>query len=151
VAIERLGQNRIDGGQYILDTMIELGDQHPLLVLGPPSLRYVDIDTEHAQRAAVGLEGNEAARLDPPDLALAAKNAIIDGILAEALLNRLVPHVFDAGQIFRMPPAPPLAPPGLPGSLGQTVQRRVAFRYLHHICVGIVSITPNACRLAGKR
>src|SRR5262249_56211567 len=88
VAIERLGQNRIDGGQYILDTMIELGDQHPLLVLGPPSLRYVDIDTEQAQRAAVGLEGNEAARLDPPDLALAAKKAIIDGILAEALLKR---------------------------------------------------------------
>ena len=40
--------------------MIELGNQHPLVVVGTPTLGDIDIDPNHPLRSVVRIERNEA-------------------------------------------------------------------------------------------
>src|SRR5258708_6802986 len=70
-----------DGREHVLNAMVELSNQYPLVLLCPLTISDVDIDTHHPLRAAVTAVKNKTARFDPPNVAPRPSDTIVRTIL----------------------------------------------------------------------
>ena len=62
--------DRTDRREYVLNAMVELGEQRALLFLCSFALTDVDADADYPQRTTFSSVGNETACLNPSDLAV---------------------------------------------------------------------------------
>ena len=76
-----------NGREHVLDAMVELSNQYPLVFLCPLTLSDVDVDANDPLGAPITVVRNETARFDPPNLAM-ADNAILHAIFTTSLAKR---------------------------------------------------------------
>ena len=58
---QRVGGHCRDGGEHVLDAMVELRNQHPLMVFGAPAFGNVNINPDHSLRLLTSIVRREAA------------------------------------------------------------------------------------------
>src|SRR5262249_40000209 len=106
--------------------MVELGDQHPLVLLRALARGDIDVYAHPPVRAAVAAVGDEAARLDPPDLSGGADDAIFGAVLPAMLAKGTAPQLLYTRKVLGMHAVLPHAERRQAGPLGQPVNGRVA-------------------------
>ena len=103
-SIEGLASNvwaaTADGREDVLDAMVELGDQHALLILCQLTLGDINVDTNHPVRAPISGVGNETSRLDPANLAARSNDAILYVISAPPFAEGLTLHLLEPNKIL---------------------------------------------------
>src|SRR5262245_17573425 len=112
-----LGDDSTDGGECVLDAMVELGIQDRSSLLGSLAVGDIDVDADHARCVAGLVILNVAARLDPPDRSAGAHNATLCTMLAAQLGKYLSAVLQELRQVVWMDPGSPIADRDLGGFL----------------------------------
>src|SRR5262245_54282444 len=120
-AFSGLGDDSTDGGECVLDTMVELGVQDRSSLLGSLALGDVDVDADHAL-CSVGLAIlYVSARLDPPDRSAGTHYAALCMMLAAPLSKYLSAVLQKLWQVIWMDPGSPIAERDLYSLLGKAI------------------------------
>src|SRR6185503_12326006 len=75
-----------DGREHVLNAMVELSNQYPLVFLCLLTLSYINADADDAVRPCFAVVGYETARLDPSHLATSTNDTILHVIFAPVLM-----------------------------------------------------------------
>src|SRR5262245_916920 len=115
-----------NGGEHILDAMVELGDQQALLHLHSLALRYVNIDADYACRVSGTVVRNQGTRFYPLHRAIWRNDTIFRVLRTASFSKCLAVKSVKPSEVVRMHTGSPFLDEGLSGSLGHAVNDRVA-------------------------
>src|SRR5262245_51591483 len=104
-----VGDDSADGGECVLDALVELGIQGRSSFLCSLALGDVDVDADHAPCVAGLVILDATARLDPPDRSAGAHNAILCMMLAAQLREYLMAALQELLQVIGMNQGSPMA------------------------------------------
>jgi hypothetical protein len=92
-------------------------------------------------------EGDEAACLDPSQLATGTNDAILHVVFAPTLAKRLVTALFHSCYVVGVHAGQAYAACDLVGAFGKAVDGRVAVGNLHDLCACIIGIAADEAGL----
>src|SRR5262245_3212774 len=117
------------------------------MLLGPLARGDVDVDAYHPVGATIGVVRDEAARLDPANLAVGADNAVLDAKLVTLLDEGAVSHAFHARPGLRVHARFPLVARRMARPVGQTMNGNVALGDLYLAGLRVVREAADQSRL----
>jgi len=79
------GSNGADGGEYVLDAVIELSEQCALVLMSTLALGDVNVNAHHPLWTSVTTIGNETALFDPSNFAARVDNSVFDTVFVPTL------------------------------------------------------------------
>ena len=95
--------------------------------LGLLAFGDIDVDANHPLCVPIAVVGNETARFDPSNLAV-ADNAIFGADFTTSLAKCLMPECGHSREVVRVYAALPVAARTFGGPLGQSMYGRITFR-----------------------